>query len=70
MRFGSTPGAGQLSKPVPGPATAISNGERSKVSNCSYLKVGRGCLKIFHAHCFGQDESQGLRSVIRLCFGH
>ena len=68
MRFGSTPGAGQLSKPVP--ATSISNGERSKVSNCSYLKVGRGCLKRFHAHCFGQDESQGLRSLIRLCFGH
>ena len=47
MRFVSTPGAGQLSKPVP--ATSISNGERSKVSNCSYLKVGRGCLKRFHA---------------------
>ena len=38
MRFVSTPDAGQLSKPVP--ATSISNGERSKVSNCSYLKVG------------------------------
>ena len=66
MRFVSTPGAGQLSKPVP--ATSISNGERSKVSNCSYLKVGRGCLKRFHAHCLGQDESQGLRSLIYFVF--